>query len=383
MSISYSKSKVISSTDDAVWPVMNLEGGVAGNLEVLEYCKYLGVEMSPSPVAVSSKKGDVMISCLNKFKGVCQWFTRLGPDKTTLSLAVWNSRAMGSLLFGVESIVLDDKVIEKLETIQSSFAKSVLGVRQSTANVFGLVELGLKSVRQRIYECKIRFFDWLRSLPSSRLAFQALMENISDSWSSDYMADITRIEIETGIATESDIRTRRSILDSWGRNKLKSAIISKSSLSALPLPKQGWKKCRYVCDEKWSRAISMFLGGNAELGNRDSDLGLMDPDCANENGVMVECGLCGFGSPSESHVLVECEGLSDEREEKFTLDGLCLEDFFDNKRTEGLDTCMLLLKDFLDVEGLSKHDMKVRGRMLIEVREMYLSKWKKLSEDKY
>ena len=101
MSISYGKSKVISSTDDAVWPVMNIEGAVVGDLEILEYCKYLGVEMSPSPVAVSSKKGEIMVSCLNKFKGICQWFSRYGPDKTTLALAVWNSRAMGSLLFGI------------------------------------------------------------------------------------------------------------------------------------------------------------------------------------------------------------------------------------------------------------------------------------------
>ena len=89
-------------------------------------------------------------------------------------------------------------------------AKSVLGVRQSqsTANAFGLVELGLKPVRQRIYECKICFFDWLRSLPSSRLPYQALVENQSESWISDYITDITRIERETGLVTEVNIRAR-------------------------------------------------------------------------------------------------------------------------------------------------------------------------------
>ena len=40
----------------------------------------------------------------------------------------------------------------------------------------------------------------------------------------------------------------------------------------------------------------MFRDGNAELGNHDSDLGSMDPDCANEEGVMINCGLCGLGS---------------------------------------------------------------------------------------
>ena len=127
----------------------------------------------------------------------------------------------------------------------------------------------------------------------------------------------------------------------------------------------------------------MFRGGNAELGNRDRDLGSMDPDCANEEGVMVKCGLCGFGSPSESHVLVECEGLAEERETEFKLDGVYLEDHFDQKRSEGLDTCLLLLRDFVDVEGLSKKDMKIRGRLLMEVRERYLSKWEKLADSKY
>ena len=120
MSISYGKSKVISSMDDAVWPVMNTEGGVSGDLEVVEYCKYLWVEMSPLPVSVSNKKGEVMISCLHKFKEICQWFLRYGPDKTTLALAVWNSRVMASLLFRLKSIVLDARVMEKLETGDNS-----------------------------------------------------------------------------------------------------------------------------------------------------------------------------------------------------------------------------------------------------------------------
>ena len=126
----------------------------------------------------------------------------------------------------------------------------------------------------------------------------------------------------------------------------------------------------------------MFRCGNAELGNRDSDLGSIHPDYADEHGVLVECGLCGFGSPSESHVLVECEGMSEERESKFKIGGVSLENFFDTRRSNGLDTCLLLLRDFLDVEKLKKHEMKARGRLLLEVRETYLSKWKSLEKNK-
>ena len=173
---------------------------------------------------------------------------------------------MGSLLFGVESVILSDEIIDRLESIQSSFAKSVLGVRDSTANVFGLLELGLKSIRQRIYEVKIRFFDWVRDLPKSRLAHQALLENLSDEWRSDYIDHIAKIERETGILLLEDRSLRRSAVDSWGRKRLRTELDSKSSLSCLPLPTQGWRKNKYVCDSDWSRTLSMFRGGNAKLG---------------------------------------------------------------------------------------------------------------------
>ena len=80
-----------------------------------------------------------------------------GPDRVSLALAVWNCVAIPSIFYGIESVRVDDGTIETLESIQASFGKSVLNVRRSTANVFPRCELGLKSMRHRIYEHKINF----------------------------------------------------------------------------------------------------------------------------------------------------------------------------------------------------------------------------------
>ena len=175
---------------------------------------------------------------------------------------------MGSLLFGIESVILSNTCIDKLETIQSNFAKRVLRVKDLTANIFGLAELVLKSMRQRVYESKIKFYDWVSDLPESRLAHQALRENLSGGWDSSYIRHIVDIEVDTGIATISDRSERRSRLDSWGRERIRSEVLSKPSLSSLPLPSQGWKPCSYVCDQEWSSVLSDFRAGNTRLGNR-------------------------------------------------------------------------------------------------------------------
>ncbi len=175
---------------------------------------------------------------------------------------------------------------------------------------------------------------------------------------------------------------RRSAIDSWGRERLRKELGSKSSLSCLPLPTHGWRKNKYVCDSDWSRALSMFRAGNAKLGNRDSALSSLVPHCADYDGTLVECGLCDFGPPSEIHCVVECNGLSVERSSTFRINEMSLESYFDQLRMNGLDTNQLLLRELLDVDSLpSLAEMSSRGRLLLLIRDTYLSKLRQLRDD--
>ena len=134
------------------------------------------------------------------YKGCVHSMSRYGPDRTDLALSQWNAVACSSILYGVECVVLPENVYEELERIQESFGREVLGVRSTSSGSGVLAELGLKPMRHRIYEQKLRFFQRISS-PSfgeHRLARKALQELSSGAWSSDYLQDIFRIKTHTG-----------------------------------------------------------------------------------------------------------------------------------------------------------------------------------------
>ena len=56
----------------------------------LDFYKYLGVEIKPSVIEISSDKSEKIISTTNKFKGAVYSLTRDGPDRVDLALALWN-----------------------------------------------------------------------------------------------------------------------------------------------------------------------------------------------------------------------------------------------------------------------------------------------------
>ena len=146
----------------------NLENVYFDSLKQIDFYKYLGVDINPSPVEISNMKEEKMISTVNKFKCAVYTVTKDGPDMTDMALAFWKTKAIPTMLYGIESIIISDSTIDKLETIQASFGKSVLGVRRSTANIFPICDLGLKLIRHKIYEMKIKFFDRLKKLPNFR-----------------------------------------------------------------------------------------------------------------------------------------------------------------------------------------------------------------------
>ena len=125
--------------------------------------------------------------------------------------------ACAGILYGVEAVVLSEKTYGELEQIQASFGREVLGVR-STCSSYGVIaDLGLKTMRHRVYEQKLRFFNRISSpsFPDSRLARKALREVTSPSWNSDFYADIVKIKRDTGVWRGSSPEDVMKILDNW------------------------------------------------------------------------------------------------------------------------------------------------------------------------
>ena len=102
------------------------------------------------------------------------------PIKDTLDL--YKSCVQSGLLYGCE--IWGNMNTDSIESIQSDFAKYILGLRQSTPNLGTLAELGLLPYKRFIVYRVIKF--WIRllteDLPLQRQAYNYLMKSKGNNW---------------------------------------------------------------------------------------------------------------------------------------------------------------------------------------------------------
>ena len=60
------------------------------------------------------------------------------------SLDLWTKVALPRFMYGIEIIPLGTNAISGLEKVQNILGKTLLGIRQSSANVLIAIDLGLK-----------------------------------------------------------------------------------------------------------------------------------------------------------------------------------------------------------------------------------------------
>jgi hypothetical protein len=107
--------------------------------------------------------------------------------------------AIPAITYGIETVSLSETTIEALEVEQARWAKETLRLPSSTPNVVAQLMFGLPSFREVIYACKLSYFKRLTELPPARYAAQALKEHESGGWSSPYLHDMAKIQVETNM----------------------------------------------------------------------------------------------------------------------------------------------------------------------------------------
>ena len=106
---------------------------------------------------------------------------------------------MPSLLFGSEFIRFSEQAIGDISRQQSSVGKFTLGLPSCAPNVSSLAILGIKSFRELLYSCQLKFFVRLVNQPDDRWSKNALLENIHGGWASPYLNYLASIRNEVGL----------------------------------------------------------------------------------------------------------------------------------------------------------------------------------------
>ena len=307
--------------------------------------------------------------------------SRFGPDRATLCIALWNNVVCPSLFYGTESLSFCKTTMAELESAQAAFAKSVLGVRQKSSNFGSLRLLGLKPMKLRHYQTKLRFYDRISSpsFPKTRLAHKALMEHISGGWDSSYMRGITEMEEEVKLWKGSGPAERKSILDQWGEDLVSEVLRSSESCRFMPeRPTKRWSPYPHVSESTSSGILSSFMLANGHMGNKDTFSAGIRPDVASPEGYIQLCPCCldiGLSYNNTECHLLDCEPIRRFRESIKIEDNRSIQDYVNEHRNRGFSTPEIL-RELLGNDGTSsKLSFEKRGESLDQLRSDWRAKW--------
>ena len=359
--ISHDKSQIISP-EDVDWNLRDNSTQEEKPLRQVALYKYLGTWTYNSMYKTGVEKQKQCIKTAFKYKSCCIHVSRLGPDVVDVIQCTWLNIGIPAILNGCDMISLSESNIIEIERIQSQVAKFALGLPITAPNYCAQTELGWKTFRHLLYDKQLKFYFRVLYLNEKRWSHQALMEHLSGSWSSPYLAYI------------SEIRTRLGIFSAphypniWKKLSYEYFLASTNALIApnsVLLPLSTLVRLPYVRESKWSTVISQFKLECEGLGNKVPREGRRRK---------LFCPVCPDLRPNTGlHMLFYCSALSSIRSETGISSFLnsCLLRGCDYERAyfifvNGLD---------LNLEHIDRHAYYERAKCMSIMRIKWLSKW--------
>ena len=274
----------------------------------------------------------------------------------------WLNVAIPAILSGAEIIPFSETHIIEIERVQSQVAKFALGLPQSSPNFCAQTELGWKSFRQLLFERQLKFYFRVLFLSKSRWVHQALLEHMSGSWHSPYMAYIYSLRTQLGIfSAHASPVTWKEISNSYFLASLNKSIVHLPWLQPLDC----LERLLYVCESKWSSVISEFRLGVEGLGNKNPRTGYNRKPL---------CPVCPHPQPNSGiHLLFLCSSLSRLRADT----GISSFMTACSVRGIALSEAYRLFITGFDSENkpVTLESFRERAKCMHDLRQHWLSKW--------
>ena len=214
-------------------------------------------------------------------------------------------------------IPFTEETILEIERTQSQVAKFALGLPSSAANICAQVDLGMKSFRQVLYECQLKFYIRVLQLPERFWVKQALLDHLSLRWRSPYLDYILKMRNKLGLF---DLPLASSRLLSFTNEYFVRLTNFTHSGLALPWLGQTEKLARqsYTCEGVASATLAMFRYDAAGIGNK-----YPRPGSANRHSF---CPLCAsVRRNTVAHLALYCPAIEKIRSEQTKTDQTRLE----------------------------------------------------------
>ena len=361
LTINVQKSQVISPADD-VWEIVDEAGLPVHTLEQVEQYKYLGTWTYSSMYRTIVEKQKLAVKTAHKYKSSCIHVSRMGPDVVDVALCTWSNVAIPAILVGCEMIPFCETRITEIERIQAQIAKFALGVSLTCPNICAQSELGLKTFRQLLYECQLKFYFRALHIQEDRWVHQALLDHLSGDWHSPYILHISNIR---GMMSMFDPVPAPSLMKNMSRDYFLAKINSNITSYPWLLPMKTFTRSAYVCESLSSQVISEFKLDCANLGNKQPRQGYQR---------QLTCPACPDNVPNTSmHMLLICSSISRLRHTTG------IQSFMTQCQLNGVSftDCFKFFVNGLTWQGKSvdKQAYLERGRIMKDMRDLWLSKW--------
>ena len=369
MEINCSKCNILSSQDvlNNKVSLLNTSGVILGEISLKDKYKYLGIQVGLGRASdIFRFHRNTLVSRIKSFAGLILPMARDSHDPIEVGEALWKSVALESILYGIQIVSVTNLILNKLDSVQASFAADLLGVGRSTSHAGILREMGWTPISCMVMKRKLLYWSRLYSLDNELWAKKALLESMAakhphgGAWRSDY-----RKETETFFSTckignllkddRSPEANIRLAVDRYERETMAENMRNQRSHSLKYLPEypDGMGRQKYINHSESSSALAKFRLGNANLGNRETPRILI-------------CPSCGVGPNNENHLVFECTAMSELRMYMNHI----LEEATDQQRFPVSDNRKL--QSFLGGDLASSATLLKRGMYLSILRDKHL-----------
>ena len=120
------------------------------DLEAALVAKYLGVDICVQGRNLIKPRESIMIGSARAYAHTIMGCTHWGLDRSLTAYKLWECCAVPQFLYGTEAMVISKSTVKELEKIQHTVASFILQLPQSSSQVMGWLEVGLKPIQMRL-----------------------------------------------------------------------------------------------------------------------------------------------------------------------------------------------------------------------------------------
>lgn len=369
MKVSQQKTQIITPENTEVWIISNVNDNEHFEIKAVEQYPYLGIEQCSSVAQTSDKRSTAAINKIRNYRKLMNMKKFHVADTLESYIVSWRSVLLPSVLYGSEVMPWTVRQINELEIEQNKFAKSVMSIQHSTANVCVQALLGMKQIRQLILESRIRMIKKAREAELGSI-LRTIWDFMSDNNQNLLWKRLKELTTEESIKTPIHELSVRDITIHFER-KMRRSMIEMKTMNWLTIPRSPWKMKKFMLDSEWARTYVQFLTQNAGLGNNRTNK-LSNYAISNEAGRIIFCPLCGKGYNNELHLVLKCEKLTGVRRDHQMRDNSTVQAWIEDRRNQDDDKIM---REFF---GGLQQDLPFyidRGLYLITLRRKFFQLW--------